>query len=85
MKAVNGSMSGVKRALSGNMANGSGGTDYTPSCILITGGAGEIGCMRMPLVACHRDETLFKLPRLYLTAGVGISQVSSPRTSSSGS
>ena len=47
MKAVNGtSMSGVKRALSGNMANGAGGSDYTPSCILVTGGAGESACIR---------------------------------------
>ena len=46
MKAVNGtSVSGVKRALSGNMANGAGGSDYTPNCILITGGAGAFTCI----------------------------------------
>jgi dTDP-glucose 4,6-dehydratase len=65
MKAVNGTVSGVKRALSGNMANGSGGTDYTPSCILITGGAGFIAShVVIGLVEQYPDYKIIVLDKL---------------------
>ena len=41
MKAVNGAMSGMQRAISEGMLNGEVQGDYTPTSILLTGGAGS--------------------------------------------
>lgn len=42
MKAVNGAMSGMQRAISEGMLNGNAEGGYTPTSILLTGGAGFI-------------------------------------------
>lgn len=40
MKAVNGAISGMQRAMSERVTNGAPEGDYIPSSILLTGGAG---------------------------------------------
>ena len=48
---VNGAMSGVKRALSGAVGNGNAESDYTPTSILLTGGAGACLASQPDLLA----------------------------------
>ena len=40
MKTVNGAVSGMQRAISEGLMNGETQGDYTPTSILLTGGAG---------------------------------------------